>query len=46
LEVIVVLEVLIVRRSFLLGLIEGLESLGVWRTLFVRSIVSWLAELK
>ena len=46
LEAIDVFEVLIVSCSFHLGLIGCFEHLGVWRTLFVRSIVSWLAELK
>ena len=39
-------EVQFVSRSFHLGLIGGLELLGVWRTLVVRSIVSWVADLK
>lgn len=46
LEAIVAFERVIVSCSFHLGLIGSLELLGVWSTLFVRSIVSWLAELK
>lgn len=46
LEAIVVFEVLIVSRSFDLGLIGGLELLGVLCSPFVRSIVRLLADLK